>query len=315
MVTAGGGGLAEERAGVLSVRVSGRRGAILTPMMQAALRWIVPLFALLVAGPVAGYLTGMLRDPCGGEHASLLVSTTPALGVAAGIGAVVVAGLMGVVASKLINSHYGFFSAGLTLAWAAWGTGTIDELVRCVPGRGVFVKLAIEGLIVLLPACVFAWLIVRVSRPAPAGSRAHPEPKAIKEPAAAIGALAAIVAGGVIAWLVAQTSLKGQTVAAAALAGLVAASVARLAAPGVNAAVFVGALALLGVVSPASALVLHGGDGAGGAAVVNATQAGTLFSLARVMPLDWIAGAFIGLPIGLTWAGGMIDHHQPRAGK
>ena len=43
--------------------------------------------------------------------------------------------------------------------------------------------------------------------------------------------------------------------------------------------------------------------------------AGELFALARPAPLDWIAGGFIGVAIGISWAGSMIDRHVPEEQK
>jgi hypothetical protein len=66
---------------------------------------------------------------------------------------------------------------------------------------------------------------------------------------------------------------------------------------------FFGAMAILGVAGPVVAAVLPGGNGG----VVRASYAGTLFPLGLSMPLDWLAGAFLGIPMGLSWAGSMTE--------
>ena len=37
---------------------------------------------------------------------------------------------------------------------------------------------------------------------------------------------------------------------------------------------------------------------------------GDAFPLAMLMPFDWLAGAFWGIPIGLSWADSMVESHE-----
>ena len=36
-----------------------------------------------------------------------------------------------------------------------------------------------------------------------------------------------------------------------------------------------------------------------------------LVSLARIAPLDWLAGVFMGVPVGMSWAGSMVEKRVP----
>lgn len=292
-------------------------------MIQSALRWTLPLAALLAIGPLAWLLTSHLRTPDGGPDASLLLSTTPLLGLLCGIAALVLAGAVGLAAAKLISPHYGLFSAGLVLAWAAWGTGRIDVIARAhttlasgPPSDATFfLKLAVESLLLAPLALGLAWAMIRFGKPPaphPEGHHAHhphlPEPTALVDPRTPLGLLASMLVGGVIAWLIAQESLKGQTFAAAAFAGLFGAVAGRLVALQVSASALLFGVVLLGVVGPVIAMLTAGQQGA----LVRAA-AGLTFNLARPLPLDWIAGAFVGTPLGLSWAASMIpaDAHKP----
>jgi hypothetical protein len=233
-------------------------------------------------------------------------------GVAAGLGVLALAAAMGLIAARLVSPHYGLFCAGLVMAWGAWGTGTIDEVLRARPAsfgaanKPMFTTLALEAAWVAPIGVLIAWGIIAIGKPPPAESPHHPEPKTIRDPSALAGLLAAMAVGGVIVWLIAQSTLKGQTFAAAALAGLGAAAAGRLSATRVSAAVFVAGLGVLAIASPVSALVMHG------AGAQAAAQAGTLFRFARPLPLDWLAGAFVGVPLGLTWASSMLDQHRSK---
>ena len=88
-------------------------------MLNAVLRYLVPLVALFVVGPLAGMLTGALRGRDGGTDASLLASSAPASGLVAGLGVMGLAILMGVISARVISQRTGLFSAGLVLAWGA----------------------------------------------------------------------------------------------------------------------------------------------------------------------------------------------------
>lgn len=276
---------------------------------------------MLVVGPIAGWLTSSLRAPDGGHAATLLVSTSTIGGLLAGVGVIALATGLGVVTSKIIGVHDGFFSAGLVLAWGTWSTGTIDQIVRAHPqdwaaggaGAGartsIFTTLAFEGAVLLPLAFAAAWLIVKVGRSPKPETGHQPEPKGLGDAmtgAGAVGLLVAIAAGGGVVYLVAQESTKGQTFAAAVLAGVAAAGLGRVFAFRTHAAVFVAALAVLAIASPLSALAMHGS----GAKSMMAAQAGRLFSLARPLPLDWIAGAFVGVPLGLAWASSAVESQK-----
>jgi len=54
-------------------------------MKQTTTRWSVYLLALFLLGPVAGLLVASLRAPDGGHDATLLVNTTPVMGVIKGL--------------------------------------------------------------------------------------------------------------------------------------------------------------------------------------------------------------------------------------
>ena len=111
-----------------------------------------------------------------------------------------------------------------------------------------------------------------------------------------------LAAGALAAWLVAVTPLKGQDVMAAVAAGAAAAAAARLADIRVPLAPVAVPLAVLAVLGPVAGLVLSGsGD------VVAASYQGALAPIAQITPLDWIAGALLGIPLGAGWAGSMIE--------
>jgi hypothetical protein len=114
----------------------------------------------------------------------------------------------------------------------------------------------------------------------------------------------AIIAGAAAAWFIGVTPLKGQAVFAAMLAGVVGAAVGRLVDFEAALPSLVLPIVALAVLGPLSGFALAGG---GGSNVVHAAYKGTLFPLANITALDWIAGALIGVPAGVAWAGSMME--------
>jgi hypothetical protein len=123
------------------------------------------------------------------------------------------------------------------------------------------------------------------------------------------GLAAGVVAAGVAGWLFAPESLKGQTFAAAAAGGMFGALALKMAARTVKPLwVFVG-VAVLACAGPAVAAVYYG-TGTGIVRPVYAGLHGGVLPLVRILPLDWLAGALVGVPIGLSWGGAMTEHQH-----
>lgn len=286
------------------------------PMSHLLRRWIVLLASLLVLGPVAGLLAATLRAPDGGADASLFLNIGPLWGAMVGLLVFALAAAAGVPGARVGGVGHGYFCAGLVLAWAAWATGQIDRILHRTQSASTMYALTGEAVFVGVLALGLSVLLLRVSKdPAPHGAghdhthhRHHVEPRALWNPATPQALIIGAAIGGVVAWLVAQDTLKGQTFAAAAFAGMLGATAGRMSAPSASAVTFVAAIVLLAVVSPLAATFVHAGD----LGPTRAALAGRLFPLARPLPLDWAAGAFFGIPLGLSWAASMIDRHAPK---
>lgn len=261
-------------------------------MRTAILRWTIYLLALFVFGPLAGMLTGSLRATDGGPDATLLVNATPAMGILVGLGAVAIALAVGIGAALLLGAQPGMTATGLVLAWSAWRTGDVLELIRTAHSAAPLRSLALEGLLFGLLAIVVASAVTAVGR------RLHTESarRLFGEkplPVLAVG----LVAGAIAAWLVAVTPLKGQAVISGVAAGIFAAAAGRLVDPQAPIPILAAPVFLLAALAPLSGFLVRGH-----ADVVHAAYAGALFPTANITPLDWIAGAFLGVPFGISWA-------------
>ncbi len=305
-------------------------------MLHATLKQLPWILALFVLGPIAGHLTGQLRAPDGSSQATLLVSTAPAAGILAGAVTLVFALAVGLFASRLNGSRSGLNAMGLVLIWAASQTATIDGILRRTQSDAPLIPLAIEGLIFGLFVVPIAAIVWRAGLGKGQHSELHPLPdkspsllafvtanpwgphglrqeheslgaglvRAITRPAG-IGAIGVtVVVGFGVAYFVSQDVLKGQAIFAAALAGIVAVPLGRLAGESLKEqppiASFVLGFAILGAVGPLAAKFLHAGS------LIPDLYAGTLAGVSAPVTLDWVAGACIGLPIGEAWFIGMF---------
>jgi hypothetical protein len=287
-------------------------------MKAGTIRWTFYLAALLIVGPLAGSLMARLYAPDGGRDASPLVSTSPGLGLALGIGVLLLALVLGALAARFCGAKPGLSTAGVVVAWAAWRTGTIDQMIRTAHSGGPLTRQAAEG--ALLGALGIAVVLVITAagashrepnepslptgeyRFAPSLKRASAGFAASFRPPAVIALPFAILAGAVVAGLVAATPLKGQAVFAATFGAVAAAAAGRLAYDEVSFPFLYLSVAMLAVAGP-----LTGLTAGGGLAVVKASYANTLFPLANITAMDWIAGALLGVPLGVAWAGSMVE--------
>ncbi len=276
-------------------------------------RWLLLGIAALALGPLAGFLTASLRTVDGSSHATLLVSNSLIKGLLVLVGVFVLAGAAGVAGAVVTGLRHGFLCAGMVLAWGAWGTGQIDRLLHQSLSSSTMYTLSVEALLVgALSVGLAACMVLIARRPAPDPELAPhhhvPEPRTLIDSATPAALAASVVIAGIVAWIVAQDTLKGQTFAAAALAAMFGATAGRLAAPASSALTFVGAIAILAIASPTVAAFMHPAS----MGPTRAALAGTLFPLARPLPLDWAAGAFVGIPLGLSWAASLVDKHGHR---
>ncbi len=269
---------------------------MLRPLRKLLVAWIPALTAALVLGPVAGILAAQLTDPAGGPHATLLVTQTPLLGAACAIGVGLLASLAGLLGVRIGTPNVGLLCAGIVLTWASVRSGRVDEIIA-VSRDSPFYRFVLEGLLTALVALLLIEVIRRFRRQTP------PEPSLLLS-ARALGA--GLVAAAFTAWLFAVDAAKGQTIAAAAASGVLGAAIARMVLVSIPPRIIVVIPGVLAIVSPLLA-ELTTED------AVRASFEGTLFRLAWITPLDWLAGGLLGIPLGLAWTDSIADSHQPEA--
>lgn len=280
------------------------------------LRWALPIGALILIGPIAGMLTAGLRGSDGGFHATPLVSDAPIPGLFIGVIAVLISVGYGLIAARLLDPRAGFLCAGLTLAWAAWQTGRADEMSRWLDAAStdvsaMMIRFAVEVILLGVVVVLGAGLIQAVgSRSdeafAPRYAKVMASSALGKATWAGIGV--GVPAGLAAAFVIARSPAEGQILMAGVCGGIAAAAAARLVSAGMDhdlgvVAPFWSVIAA-GVVAPVAALVMHGAriDDE----IIRGYEGG-FFAPALVVPMSWLAGALLGVPIGSRWVQASID--------
>lgn len=289
-------------------------------LTRITLRWVFTLASLFVVGPIASRMTATLRAADGSIHTSLLVSDAPVTGALIALGVFALTGLIALPAARIFGPRFAMRMACFCIAWASWTTGTTDEIIRSLRGTSPMTTLALEGALVLVLSLALILAILRFGKVQDHGPDGRDirgghdvlsrSLAGMRQPRAIASLLASIALGGLVAWVFAIEPNKGQAVFAAFMGGIAAgagAHLASLALPGENdappvLAPFLGML-ILAVASPLAASALL----ANGTTLLEAVYAERLFALAHVLPLDFAAGALLGVPIGLAWARSMAE--------
>jgi len=288
-------------------------GTIRSAALRTTLRWVLILASLLAVGPLVAELFTFLRDVDGGRAVTLLVNGSP--GVAfAGAAVLIFATLcVGLVAARFFSLGTALFCAGAVVAWAGSRLGSLESIVRRAgEGKDLF-ALAVEGLLVTAAAAGAAALFVRVGG---AGARegsaleralyAEPEPVQARASSTAAALGAAALAAGAAVWFVALSGARMQTLAATVAGGIAAGGVAHLlhAHRRLTPVLPMAAMALVALAGPLAAYFMEG------TRLAAHVYDGSVLSLARPVSLDWAAGALIGVPLGLNWAGASAERRS-----
>lgn len=271
-------------------------------MTKAMLRWIFPLIALLVVGPAAAAVVAGLHAIDGSSDTTLLLNSSPGLGLVAfgavAAGAIVLGGLAG----HLTDRKTAITSAALVIAWGAMRTGDTGHVLARV-GAGAVPALLLE--IGLASGLVVVMLLVIERATGRGKASVLTDLAGLRQPTELIVLGAGVVATLAASWLVAFTSMPGQTLLAAILGGAAGGAASHLmgsaksaAAPTNTGVIAVLVAAVLGVLSLAVV------PGLGGLA--SAARAGSITGPGLVQPLMWAAGALLGVQIGFGWAGASL---------
>ncbi len=281
-------------------------------LKHVVLRYVLPISAALVFGPLAAMPVGGLMSATGGTETTPLLSAAPVMGIVAILVVALIAGLGGGLTARLTVAGTGRTFAGLVIVWAAMRTGDSWEILM-VRGGGAVVPLAIEGAIVAGVGLVMIAGLIAMGEKKSLRAGLGDVSDAVRGKGAALGLLIGVVGGLVGTVLVGPDGMRGQCLLAGIAGGVLCAVGVQGASPEtpgevarVRASV---AVLVLAVDGPLTMLVMPGG-----AEIATAARAGTLTGPGVVQPLDWLAGVFLGVPTGMAWVGSVSERAQASAG-
>ncbi|TVQ63192.1 MAG: hypothetical protein EA378_02560 [Phycisphaerales bacterium] len=288
---------------------------------MTTLRWVIPIFALFVLGPMGGALVGSLRAKDGSGEVTLLLSSGVLGGLFAWFGVGVLTLGAGVCGAVLADRRTGLVSAGLVLAWAAYRAGAMGRVLALEPGG--LILLVVEGVLVvgLVAGVATALGVVGRERSLPADRVVHPEAEAgspaaraaaiWKDPSALVGLGVTAAVCLVMAYLLVRSDMRGQAVLGAVIGAIVGGAVGGLATSAVSGrrpsvAPLITGAAFAGALGPIVAMVMTRD-------VQSSAITGELPGFAWTQPLDWAAAGLLGVPIGVRWASGRIEKQAAEA--
>jgi len=261
-------------------------------MDSAVARWIVLCLGLGAAGCAGWIAVGFMHSARGVPGPGVSDAVAPLVASIALLLAFGVCTVVAMCVGRMLNPVVGLFTLGTGVGIMALRTGTIRDASF---DGGSLLPLAIESVVlgVLVAAASVAVHLVATPMVVPAAGRRDSRLSLaeILSPAslriAAVGAVAIV---GV--WLLITSALKGQSVGAAAVGGLLAGHVAKRVAPEHEPVLlFASPVIIIGLVQIVLAMSI--GDPAG------AFVRGSIPNLVAVMPLDLAAGTLIGVAVGV----------------
>lgn len=237
-----------------------------------------------VPGPTVGLAASPMSAAIG-----ILLSLVVALAIALAVG-------------RVVNAAVGAFVLGTGIAVLSMQCGTHANAVFVDAGP---VAMAIETLVWGVLVLLMAMVLMRFTGPLP--DQPWNDPKAAFDPRAVFSAEAvrSSCAGFLMlaaVWVFLSNDLKGQAIFAATGGAIFVGLVGRILAPRTQPVLLFAAPVIVGALGQLKVAVT-GGDG------VAAFVAGTSPRLGMAMPMDYAAGALMGVSMGLGWSRSFVEEH------
>jgi len=292
----------------------------LLTIARSFLSWAFILLVLFAIGPATAALSGNVADSLGTHDASLLLSASALRGLVIGVAIFAITAFVTWFGAYAFTLGIGLTCGGFVLGWASYGLGSVERIIRLNGANTNLVLLAIESLVVIMVAAFITVIACRIAegrQPGASNESRRRTPISVFLAASALsedrGAWLKIIApfaasaaaAALAATLIAANGLKGQTLFAGVVAGIAAGFAGAYVASAMKSMVWplvpMLAMALTAAVGMIVTKFTHGSG------LVEAVYADKLLALGRILPLDWAAGGLIGVPMGMSWRGVLLD--------
>jgi hypothetical protein len=273
--------------------------------METIRRTVILVAGMVLAALALGQAAPFLLSERGTIGPTLLQAQTPIAAIVAVIVGLAIASLVAGGVGRLTNATVGLFVLGFGLAMLALRCATIQELA--ISGGGGIVL--VEGLAWCVLVLGAVLVVFRLS-----GPLADVEPCedgtvpgwAISPDAGRL--LLASLAILPVVWLVAQSTSKGQVLAAATLGAVGAGLLGRLLAPHVQPILLFAAPVLVGTLGAWVGAMMTGD-------LEQSYAVGAINPMALPTPIDYAAGSLMGVAVGYGWARSFLHHEDGPSGS
>lgn len=244
---------------------------------------------------------GPMQSVRGVPGPTLALAANPVVAGLILLGTLLATVFIAIIVGKMINAVVGLFVLGVGFMVLTMMCGTIADVVFMGSGQlALAVETAIWGVIVILLAAT----VFRFSGPLPDIPIEHSNdairPSAVFSSGALKSALAGLVVLPVV-WILVINDLKGQAIAATTIGCILAGMGGRLLSPQIQPVLLFAAPVFAGALGHAIALTMMD------APAQEMFVANTLPRIGRPMPLDYVAGALMGVAIGLGWSRNFVE--------
>lgn len=274
-------------------------------MANALTRNIALFGGMIVVGIICAKASPSFQSIRGDHGPTILASQSPAMAAITTIVVLAIATIIACIVGRLVNIAVGLFVLGAGVFALDGRLDGVRELVFAHPQKATLYGAAGQTIVLAIIAFAFIAVVFKVTggfrdvEPQVDGTRPHwlSSESAFKSAAAGILVLPAI-------WLIAQTPIKGQAIAAVFIGGTLAGLIGRLLAPHVQPILLYVSPMIFGAVGYVIAATLPR------LPLDEAYINGTLSAFARVMPMDYLAGSLLGVSFGLGWAKSFLQHEE-----
>lgn len=256
---------------------------------------------MIVAGMVFALAAPAMRFHTGAPGPSVLQAESPMMALVMVLIVLAIGAVVASVVARVTNAAVGLFVLGAGMFVLANRGGTLEHLVY---DSGTLGPLVVESL--LWAALVLGATLAVFAVAGPLGdiepevSGRHPHWLLSKAAMISAGCGVAVLP---VVWVIAQSPMKGQTLAATIIGGVAAGLAGRLLSPHVQPKLLFASVCVFAAVGHLVGWAMQEN-------VESALVAGTVSPLSLPMPVDYAAGALIGVAMGLGWAKSFLHHEE-----
>jgi len=266
-------------------------------------RHIVFVLGVVAAAAACVAAISFTISPRGTIGPTLLQAQSPAAAVIAVSLGLMGATIVGAIVGRLTNALVGLFIVGAGLGALAFRFGSIGDLAFA---NGSLMFLAVETVIFSVLVLLSTYVVYKIA--GPLEDIDPPDDDYNKTKSLFLSAAAAIIMLPIV-WFIAKSELRGQTLAATFFGCMLAGLASRLIAPNTQPKLIFATACLVGAVGHMYGAYVVGTN------IESAFIQETIPALSMPLPIDYAAGALMGVSMGLGWARSFLHHEQDETSR